>query len=411
MPERDQLVTDLYSNNPSRTESLERASLRGDSTALQALGCEWNELFAALPEPEPFTRFDWFVAYALAFERQSTLHIVTVRDETTLRGALPLVEQPTCFGVIPARTLRSLSGKHSCRFDLLASASNESDIVKCIWQTLRANPWWDAIEVLDVPEDSTFCRVAALASAEDFPVAVWPTLLSPYLQIATDGTDPFAHCPPKHRRTRRRIENAFAKLNTKGTISVEVSTQGDTATLERFLALEAAGWKGKNKSAIQCSPRTVEFYRQIYERFSKTGSLLLYTLRSGAHVVAMEFGIIESQRYFSPKVAYDEQFSSYSPGHILTKLIIEDLATRGISRYDFLGARGRHKTIWTEHVRSHRHMLIFRPTIAGRMRFRFITQVAMNLRRLRRSFWPDPQGSACPGSEPNRAQKGATEVP
>lgn len=365
--------------------------LQGDVSSVEDLRPDWNVLFSSLPQPEPFTRIEWFIAYARAFEHRSTLQTLTIRNADGLCGVVPFMKRLTCFGSIPARTLRSLSGKHSCRFDCLASHAQEAAVVESAWECLKSDPWWDAIEALDVPDDAVFQKIASLASSDGFYVAKWPTLLSPYLLIPTDGRDPFTHCPPKHRKTRRRIDTALRKLQTRGPITLEASTEVDKPTLERFIALEAAGWKGSNGGAIGSSVNTSEFYRQISARLSETGSLLMYTLWCDQQVVAMEYGLVEGTTYFAPKVAYDEQFSSFSPGHILTKLIIEDLARRGIPRYDFLGPRARHKTIWTEDVRPHGHVLIFRPTLSGRMRFTLINTVAAHVRKARRSFRPDPQ--------------------
>jgi CelD/BcsL family acetyltransferase involved in cellulose biosynthesis len=375
----------------SSRERLAHLFLQGDVSSIENLRPDWDALFSSLPHPEPFTRIDWFIAYAQAFEHGSTLRTLTIRDEEALCGVVPFITRAACFGCIPARTLRSLSGKHSCRFDGLASPAKEPAVAESAWQALKSDPWWDAIEALDVPADAVFHEIASLAAADGFPVANWPTLLSPYLPITTAGRDPFTHCPPKHRKTRRRIDNALHKLQKQGPVTLEASTEVNEAMLERFIALEAAGWKGANKSAIGSSSQASEFYRQINTRLSQTGSLLMYTLWCNQQVVAMELGLLEGKTYYSPKVAYAEQFSSFSPGHILTKLIIEDLTTRGVKRYDFLGPRARHKSIWTEHVRPHGHILIFRPTIAGRIRFTFIDTIATKMRHVRRSFRPDPQ--------------------
>ena len=365
--------------------------LRGDHSIFQSIRNEWETLFTSEPRVEPFGHIDWFTAYGAAFEKTSTLAAITIQEDGRLQGVLPFVERTRCFHGIPARTLRSLSGKNSCRFDIVVSQRNRERIASLSWDILRTNPNWEVLEALDVPEGGAFEDVAACAQSDGYLIAKWPTLLSPYLEIPTDGTDPFTNCPGKHRNARKRLKKALERLQAKGTVRFEATTSNATEAMQRLITLESSGWKGARGSAIGSRSETREFYSKIAESFSLTGLLRIYTLWMNETPVAMELGLVHGGRYFSPKAAYDENFASSSPGHLLTRHIITDLAQHNIGRYDFLGPRARYKTVWAGAVRPHAHYRIFRPTIAGRLRHVIVGTIAPLAKQAKYAIRGDPQ--------------------
>jgi CelD/BcsL family acetyltransferase involved in cellulose biosynthesis len=248
------------------------------------------------------------------------------------------------------------------------------------------------LEALDVPDGGAYEELTAQAARDGYLVSRWPTLLSPYLHIPKKSADPFTHCPNRYRKPRARLQSSMRRLATKGEVVFECETSAHHVALCRFITMEMAGWKGARGSAIGCSQQTIRFYTQVAEEFAKSGGLRIYTLWLNQTPVAMELGLENNGTYFAPKATYDERFGSFSPGHLLTRHIISDLAERGIDRYDFLGPRARHKTLWAGDVLPHAHYLIFRPTFLGKIRHIAIDKIAPLLRSTKHRFRSDPQG-------------------
>ena len=105
----------------------------------------------------------------------------------------------------------------------------------------------------------------------------------------------------------------------------------------------------------------------------------------------MEIAFIIDGVYYSPKVAYDEEFAVYSPGHLLVRWIISSSVKRGILQYDMLGPRARYKCIWASDIREHANCYIIRPSVTGKIYHHFLTRVAPTMRRVKYSIWGDPQ--------------------
>jgi CelD/BcsL family acetyltransferase involved in cellulose biosynthesis len=351
----------------------------------------WECLFLKLPKAEPFARVQWFKSYSHAFERGAAHEILTVRKGEEMQAVLPFVRKSSCFGGVPGRTLRSLSGKHSCRFDVVVADAHQMEALSSVWRALTTNSDWDVIEAQDVPQGGAFEQLVFFAKSEGYLVAKWPTLFSPYLRIPIDGTDPYAHCLAHYKKTRHRLKKSLQRLETRGNVTFEVTCSDPRAALQRFITLEASGWKGAKGSAIGSAAPTREFYTEVCDTLATTGSLRIYTSWLDQTPIAMELGLIEGSSYFSPKATYDESFSAFSPGHLLTHHIIGDLAHLGVKRYDFLGPKARYKMIWASNVRPHATYRIFRPSCAGRVRYLLVDKIAPLLRQTKRAIRGDPQ--------------------
>lgn len=101
-----------------------------------------------------------------------------------------------------------------------------------------------------------------------------------------------------------------------------------TAALERFVALEALGWKGEQRSALQVNPNQSAFVRQLFSERAAKGLARILELRVGEAVVASGLVLVSGRQAWFYKIAYDEAYARCSPGVQLTieltKRLIDD---------------------------------------------------------------------------------------
>lgn len=359
---------------------------------LEALATEWQSLDPHERNQAPFFQSYWFKAFASTFAAGQPVPVVVVRRGEALAGILPLMYQERFLNYIPARTLGSLSGIHSCRFDFLCFDEDCEAVSLAVWHCLRDNARWSALEMRTVPDDGAFGLILKHAAREGFLTSWWPTLCSPYLTLPEQGSDPLQNCPAKYKPDRKRLKKYEGRLKELGAISFEVYETFSERLFSDFLELEGAGWKGKAGGAIRCSPVVTQFYRTVLEEASRYGHLRMCTLRAGDRLVAIEMAFVVGDTCFSPKIAYDEQLSRCAPGHILTVNAIRDLAARGVKVYDFLGAKARHKSLWAGEERPHGTAFIFRPTLQGKAYHAVAAKVAPQAKRIKHYLYGDPQG-------------------
>lgn len=348
----------------------------GSAETFRELAASWNKLAMEGPYSAPFFQPKWFETFSKAFEPHTRLVFVTVgASDTAVRGVLPLVRKNRFFAKkarflknIPARTLRSLSNTHSCRFDLVHAAEDKEDVAAATWKALKdAKHEWTVIEALDVPEGGAFESVMRCARRDGYLVGTWATKMSPYLALPAAGSDAFLNCSTRFKHARSGLKGKQKRLEKEGTLAVEIVDRAEPSCISTFFALEAAGWKGSNGSAILSHPEQIQFYTEIAHAAAECGEFRIASLTLNGKPIAMQFGFMRGGGYYVVKTTYDEGYGKFSPGQILVKLMIERLANEGMERYDFLGVRSLWKCVWTSTVLKHSNCYIFRPTIKGRV--------------------------------------------
>ena len=352
----------------------------------------WRDLVQNGRQGRPFYQPEWFDAFAQSFAAEQRAELLTVVEDERPVGVLPLMRKGSFFGGIPARALSSLSGIHSCRFDFITGSGHRPEIAEAAWQTLARDDSWDVLEALDVPEDGSFRSIVECAKNGGFRVGSWPTRKSPVLHIPLQaGADPFQNCPSGSRSFRKRLRGKLEKLKKQGSVSFEVETAAYEEGLARFCLLESSGWKGANGSAIVSNVQSAEFYSSLVKFLRDRNQLRFYSLSIDSKPISMHLGVMMAGVYYCPKVAYDERYSYFAPGHLLVQFIIEDLAKNGAHTFEFLGPRAQWKVVWAPGVIEHSNWYIFRPNFRGRCLYSLTMQLAPRLRALRYRVRGDPQ--------------------
>ena len=111
------------------------------------------------------------------------------------------------------------------------------------------------------------------------------------------------------RRLRHRLddEGAVAFVLHRDTSAV-------AAALDRFLVLEARGWKGAGGTGLGQNAQDATFVRSA----AAQGMFEIAELTLDDHVIASGIVMKQGDRAFFFKIAYDEKLSRYSPGVQLT---------------------------------------------------------------------------------------------
>ncbi len=349
-------------------EALTRAeTLSGGVHLVEALADEWRILCAEAVSDEPFYRPEFIAAYLRAFEPRTKLHILTARSDARLTGLVPLVEETALFCGLPIRRLRTPTGFHSCRFDLLRIRGPGGDsAVKTIWQGIKGVSDWHLLEICYVPESGALNDVVELAAADGFRVVRREWWRSPVLSLAGwDGT-PDWWLKATSGNFRSQIRRALRKANERGLHLLRVA-EAEPAALQRFYDLEASGWKGTEGTAIRDHRPTRQFYDDIAAAAARFGYLSLYFLDLGGQTISAHLGLSYNNSYYMPKVAYDEQFGQFSPGHLMVNEIYRDCAVRGLSTFEFLGPDDEWKVKWTQQYKAHSLIRVFRNNTMGRV--------------------------------------------
>ncbi len=138
----------------------------------------------------------------------------------------------------------------------------------------------------------------------------------PMLQRHGSLDDYLATLSPRRRKNYRR---QWRVLNRAGRVEVMVHRgPGANPDLPRqFMAMEAAGWKGKQNTAMGCSAENAGFFVELVHRFETCGQLFCVELRLDDRPIAMSCSFVVGTTLFGFKVAHDPEFSAFSPGALV----------------------------------------------------------------------------------------------
>ncbi|HET7207541.1 MAG TPA: GNAT family N-acetyltransferase [Terriglobales bacterium] len=359
--------------NPSTvTESIAPAShstliatqVEGGLELIDELGDEWRALCDESPSDEPFYRPEWIRAHVRAFFPREKLLMLTVRASGRLVLILPLLKDTTVFCGVPVRRLRNPVNSHSCRFDAVRAPNAEGEpAIRSAWDHLAQRRDWDLLQLNEVPEGSTLAAIVAQAEANQFRAGSIPERPNPIVPVPSDPE----HLKklPINARLRTKLRQIRRELASTGPLKFDRRVTADSAALQRFYELEASGWKGQEKSAVACDPQTRQFYDEIAKTAARFGYFSLYSLEIEGKLLAAHFGLAYKGRYYSPKVAFSEEFKQWSPGHLIVSEILQDCHSRGISCYDITGPYDDWKMKWTDQVWARNTRFIFAKGLRG----------------------------------------------
>lgn len=153
----------------------------------------------------------------------------------------------------------------------------------------------------------------------------------------------------KKRKEIARLRNRLAELGTVETVQ-GAGDAGPDAWLAEFLALEQAGWKGRNGSALADHPETRALFLAATHQAHAAGKLHLIAMRLDGKPLAMLVNFLSPPGGFSFKTAFDEDFARYSPGVLLQIDNLDILRDHDLAWMDSCAAEGHPMidSLWAE---------------------------------------------------------------
>lgn len=284
----------------------------------------WERLVARAAEPNPFFE-PWYLLPSLEqWGKADGVRIKAWYHQNRLCGLLPVARPARYYGHPLTHAAGWLHANAFCGVPLVAAGHEEA-----FWRDLLAHFDRRPARALFLhlpllpaggPLDEALERVLAasprphyIAAREARAMLAGETTAAAYLEGAMSA---------KKRKELRRQHNRLAEEGALAFERVEDDT-GVTAWTAEFLALEAAGWKGKAGSALASSPDTRVMFEQALAGAAAAGRLERLALRLDGRAIAMLANFVTPPGAYSYKTAFDEAYARFSPGMLLQ---LENLA-------------------------------------------------------------------------------------
>jgi len=310
---------------------------------------EIGSLAANAIEPNVF--YDsWMLGPALEHLKTPEMSLVTVHHHSAgLTGLFPF--ELARYRGLPVRSLKSW--RHDYLFLCTPLVANDH-----VAGTLDAVLDWSAsrhapaaiLELNAVRSDGPFAAALteALARRPAFASNV-STLQRALLNLRTDVETGVSH---KHAKELRRQERRLADLGELAYGSLPPDERPER-WIERFLDVEARGWKGEEGTALASDTSSRAYFTEITMQAHANGQLQMLELTLDGAPIATKCNFLSGEGSFAFKIAHDETYAKYSPGVLLELFNMKHMAETApqIAWMDSC-AKAQHfmiNRLWTQH--------------------------------------------------------------
>lgn len=174
-----------------------------------------------------------------------------------------------------------------------------------------------------------------------------PARAHPWIRLDEDWMHPERQLSSRRRsdlKRARRIAETMGRVRCE-VLAPTVDNLGPL--LQEAFRVEAAGWKGREGSALSCDTTRGRFYEHYATLAAHKGILRLCFLRIGERATAMQLAVEWANRFWLLKIGYHESFARCSPGTLLILETVRYAAQRGLRSYEFLGTVEPWTQMWT----------------------------------------------------------------
>ncbi|RWM72368.1 MAG: GNAT family N-acetyltransferase [Mesorhizobium sp.] len=264
-----------------------------------------------------------FLAPAMPRLEDREVRLAVIRDGNEYRNRLRLlvpfsVERPAVpLGVGVMRTWSSPFGPIGTP---LVDRDDPVGVIEDFFAML-SRPHLKLPKVLVLPDIRLDGPVASLlatvAETRGLTLVTTGKAERPMLESELDGEEYLkASLSSHHYREFRRLKRRLADLGRLEHL-VARGPENIRHAIERFLTLEAAGWKGRERTAMAIDRYRAAFAREAVHRLAEQDLCRIHSMTLDDRTIASLIVFVEAGVAYTWKTAYDETLAAYSPGTLL----------------------------------------------------------------------------------------------
>lgn len=283
---------------------------------------ELDHLSARAIEPNIFFN-PRFLAPAMPRLEDREVRLAVIRDGTEEKSRLRLLAPYSIeksMAPLGVPVMRIWSHHFGPLGTPLADSDDPAGVMEDFF-TMLARPHLNLPQIMVLPDihiDGPFSQMLqGLAEARGLPLTVTGTVERAFLESGADADAYLRRALRKHhfnefRRLKRR-------LSERGELEYRIAREPADIRLEleNFLALEAAGWKGRKGTAMAVDRLQSAFAREAVSGLAERDLCRIHTFRLDGKPIASLVVLVEAGIAYTWKTAFDESWSAYSPGTLL----------------------------------------------------------------------------------------------
>ncbi|HET9129927.1 MAG TPA: GNAT family N-acetyltransferase [Terriglobia bacterium] len=326
-----------------------------DLSHLENIAEEWNDL--ARQFDSPLLQFEWFKASIVAFSSRQSPSVVVVKNDNRIEAIAPV----TSVGSTGFRKMEIL-GASELREPTGLLYRNEQALRELLEGMLAAK---EPLLLARMGSDSAETRLLGELSRRWKALRLEQTSATPWIPLTGCWEEYERSISPSRRSSLRRARRRAEALGTAVTEILSPQIHQLDSWLEDLFAVEAAGWKGREGTAMKARASLRKFFSLYTLSAARTGKARLCFLRMNGKPIAALLGVIHAERFWVLKIGYDEQWAACSPGIILMHDVLRWSFDQNLKAFEFLGSNEAWLHIWTDHVHTYATQWVYPVNPAG----------------------------------------------
>jgi len=365
--------------------------LRGTESILRDLEEEWEILCESEDVRYGYLRPKLLRVHLSAFSPGTSLTLIVARQAGELMAIFPLEDRTNGFDPISVRWLRSASNRELPHLDVICRDSDTERVARDLWRLFREMKGWDVLQIDTVPSGGAVDQLRELAGQEGRRIYLHNPTRVPFIEIPASRT---IHevIEKQHRSLRKQLRRDLRKLEELGDIRlVEGGGEGapdhTASCYQRFLDLEHDTWKGRESYSIRSRREMKVFYDNLFHTEGSEGRWRVHLLTCDGEIVSGALGLVSGTTYYGIRIAFNERYRRYSPGHLLLLHQIHALGRRGYTTIDMGRNDSPEKMAWTSSTHQLGTPFIFNHSLRGRIAHFLIVKAAPTMKSLLKEKW------------------------
>ncbi len=279
----------------------------------------WDALVAEAADPAPFFTRQAIGAHA-AHGLAADIRFLVAWSGGRIAALLPYRPRAVRLGIISCAASAWSSPFAPCSTPLVA-ARDVAGNVALLLDAVASRP--DRLWLM--PHLAVESRIGAALIGEarrrGWALAVIGRFARPVLDRRADYEAYAAELPAGRRKDLGR---RWRRLREHGEVALASVTRGDGLgeAVACFLQLEAAGWKGAQRTALASRPEMAGFAHDLFRDGPGPVGAMADTLTLDGRAIAASLALVCRGTAYLLKTAYDERHARFAPGLLLEDAIV-----------------------------------------------------------------------------------------
>jgi CelD/BcsL family acetyltransferase involved in cellulose biosynthesis len=278
----------------------------------------WRELASTAAEPNPFFEPEYVLPHARGLGQTDEVAVMVLSEGDEWLGCMPF-HRRSRWHRMPVRGIAGWRGHQMYGLlgtPLLSPDREEETAAALLAGIAEKTPrlGYSVLDWLTSDDDGSKEISQILLAKADRPV-VFDRFQRAAVKRRPEPDYVEAALGSKRRRELRRQRRKLGEL--LGGEPEIVDRSDEASAYADFVELEARARKAETGTMIADDPGHVDFFCQMCTAFAELGRLQLLELRCAGRTVAAKCNLRGGDSLFMLKIAYDQEFASFSPGILL----------------------------------------------------------------------------------------------